>query len=822
MGDRRRVRRAFRRERRHDDYAAHGARVRQRLIELRDRPRAPVFGVNPRLVLVLNFDERPEEAAYRPAGLLLLDDSDSRGVIVQAQDATLAAFLERVDRYRAGVPVGENRTSLPLEDFFDALLSVDEYGPDDRVGPRLREELRTAAPENELRLDVRCWHTGGYDAPRDDLNAVTDVVVMLGGQVPDTFLNHTAALVLARVYLPARAIPSLAELPQIARIEVLPRPALTVSALFSADVTQLPMRRPPSATVPTVGLIDSGVKAGHPLLADAIAGVETAVVDGAAIFPTGDDESEEGHGTRIAGLLIHGPLPEALAEDPMPPPVCRVFSVRVLDHRTGYPEPRLAATILNDAVRRCAANGAQIVNLAVGDADARFVGPRTTPIAALLDALARELHIVIVVPAGNVHPRDYAQDIDWDFVQRYPEQLAASDAATLIDPAPAALALTVGSVCADTGAGGLFAREAVAIQRVGEDGWPSPFSRHGPGVGGAIKPELVAPGGTWGWDPDGGLVDDPELAIVSTSARIPRRVLDTDIGTSYAVPLVARAAAAILDRYPQFGPNLVRALLLQSARPTSFASALVGTPGQREATARSLNGYGLLRHADAVSSSDHRVVLFREDQIPVDGVHLYELPLPESFFVPRGLREIVVALAYDPPIRGNRLEYLGSRMRFTLYRGLTLATVRDVLVRSDTDEIEELIGATADAAAAEDQPDAEDEAEVAVGIEDGAMTQTQSQRLVLLRRHEVPLHPASRKAGTNQVGRRAFQRTLARDRYGAQLVLAVKNTNQWADAQDVQAYALAVALMRDEESPPIYAEIEQRLQVHVTLDVEAT
>ncbi len=824
MGDRRPVPRAFRRQRRYDDYAAHGASVRTRLLELRDRPRAPVFGVNPGLVLVLQFDERPAESAYRPAGLLLLDDSDPSGVIVQAQEPTLALFLGRVDRYRAGIPAGQDRESLPLEAFFDALVGVDEYGPDHRVGPRLREELLQAPGGDELRLDVRCWHTGDFDAPREDLNIVTAAVNALGGQVRDTFLNHAAALVLARVYLPASAVGALAELPQIARIESLPRPVLAISTLFGADLAELPASQPPRATAPVVGLIDSGVRAGHPLLTQAIAGVEAAVVNGAALFPTGDDESEDGHGTRIAGLLIHGPLPSALSQDPMPPSLCRVFAVRVLDHHKRFPDPQLVATIVDAAVRRCAANGAQIVNLAIGDTDTRFVGPRTTPIAALVDALARELHIVIVVPTGNVHPLEYANDIDFDFVARYPEQLAASEAATLIDPAPASLGLTVGSVCADTGAGGLFAREAAAIQRVGKDGWPSPFTRHGPGVGGAIKPEFVAPGGTWGWDPDSQLVDDPELAIVSTSARIPRRLLDTNIGTSYAVPLVARAGAAILERYPHFGPNLVRALLLQSAQPTSFVNALRGTTGQRESAARSLNGYGLVRQAEAVSSSDHRVVLYREDQIPVDGVHLYELPLPTSFFDPGGVREIVIALAYDPPVRGNRLGYLGSRMRFTLYRGLTLATVRDILVRSNTDEIEELLGESAEDgvdAPAEDDIQA-DETDRTEALEDDMLPLTLGERLALLRRHEVTLAPASRKAGTNQLGRRTFQRALARDRYGADLVLAIKNTNQWADAQDVQAYALVAALVRDEDSAPIYAEIEQRVQVRVVLEVNAT
>src|SRR5690606_3060544 len=143
---------------------------------------------------------------------------------------------------------------------------------------------------------------------------------------------------------------------------------------------------------------------------------------------------------------------------------------------------------------------------------------------------------------------DYLATPDGDDTVRYPSRLIASDDTGILDPAPAALALTVGAVVEKVNTGDLRRRS------FGDVRWPSPFTRSGPGIGGAVKPELAAPGGTLAFDlSTGGPIEDADLACFSAdgSGR-PGALISANIGTSFAAPLVSRVAAAVRAEYPQF------------------------------------------------------------------------------------------------------------------------------------------------------------------------------------------------------------------------------------------------------------------------------
>ena len=75
-----------------------------------------------------------------------------------------------------------------------------------------------------------------------------------------------------------------------------------------------------------------------------------------------------------------------------------------------------------------------------------------------------------------------------DAGRRYPKYLY-EDSARVANPAQSLQALTVGSIsygAFEDGAWGSFGRQ---------DGWPSAFSRSGPGIWNVIKPEVVEYGG---------------------------------------------------------------------------------------------------------------------------------------------------------------------------------------------------------------------------------------------------------------------------------------------------------------------------------------
>lgn len=373
---------------------------------------------------------------------------------------------------------------------------------------------------------------------------------------------------------------------------------------------------------------------------------------------------------------------------------------------------------------------------------------------------------------------------------------------TILDPAPAALALTVGGICGGEVAGGFLAEEVATRRALGFTDWPSPVTRHGPGVSGAIKPELVARAGSFAFDlATANLVNDDELACLSAGGTTPDQLFALDVGTSFATPLVTRVAAAIASRYPAFGPNLIRALVLQSAEEVDFdfRQEGVGEARRREAK-RELVGLGQAQLPDAIESTGHRVVLVAESSIPVDGVHIYDLPIPTSFFQSGGSRGINVALAFDPNSRARRLDYLSSKMEFHIVRGMTPDEVQAVFVATPGEEIEAL----------------EEE-----GDEEEGSTSDPSTRSSLGRRL-LRLEPSAtiRSRGANQLGRIRFDRKLNTED-GDSYLLVVSNTNRWEAPGAVQEYALAVSLWRDTDRSSIYAELETRLEAPAELEIRA-
>jgi subtilisin family serine protease len=165
--------------------------------------------------------------------------------------------------------------------------------------------------------------------------------------------------------------------------------------------------------------------------------------------------------------------------------------------------------------------------------------------------------------------------------------------------------------------------------------------------------------------------NDAELGVIGARAEA-GRLLVWDVGTSYAAPLVSRVAAAVRARHPNFSAELVRALVLLSSSRLAIGDELAGSPAQRRDGELRLAGYGKPSIADAIESTSHRAVLVAEGTVPIDGVHVYEVPVPSSFLDSGGRRGIDITLAYSPRTRVRRLDYLATRMEFHLVKGLPL------------------------------------------------------------------------------------------------------------------------------------------------------
>ena len=245
-----------------------------------------------------------------------------------------------------------------------------------------------------------------------------------------------------------------------------------------------------------------------------------------------------------------------------------------------------------------------------------------------------------------------------DHLVGYPRYLV-TERSRILEPAPAANVLTVGAIAHSAAVRDPTAGD-VGLRPVAEIGEPAPFTRAGPGVRGAIKPELCDDGGNMIYD---GLTqtiaDDPESEVFTVFHRYLDRLFTTVRGTSYAAPLVAYKAAIVLRAFPDASANLLRALLANSAYVPVQAMNRLRPLGDEVVTR--VCGYGIADPITAATSDANRVVLYADAQIGMDKFYVYEVPVPVEFATTNGTRRIRVSLAFDPPTRHTRVAIWESR-----------------------------------------------------------------------------------------------------------------------------------------------------------------
>jgi len=426
---------------------------------------------------------------------------------------------------------------------------------------------------------------------------------------------------------------------------------------------------------------------------------------------------------------------------------------------------REAITRLNDEF------GCRIFVIALGDRKKVIEGGKVGPWAATLDELVRERGVVIIVAAGNRQPRTGVR-IEQALTD-YPTYLLETSN-RLCEPAGGMNIVTVGSLAHGDGLGPR-AGENVGVLAITDAMEPSPFSRVGPGVRGAIKPDFVDVGGTLVYDPivarlRGG-EELPEAGVISLHFRPVERLFASRSGTSHAAPLVAHKAGQILTRFPDASANLVRALLAGSATVPEAAIARLAPLGDQ--AERLACGHGLVDAERAAFSDDARVVLYAEDELAIDHFAVYQVPIPQPFQTELGRRSIRVSLAYDPPVRHSRQDYNGVSMGFRLIRGCEPNLIFEHF-RSRT---------------AEEGPFPEME-----------------------KRFNCALEPSStvREKSSLQTATITFSRDVSH--YGDSYYLVVRCAGGWADEVARQSFAVTVELAHDAEIQ-LYERLRQRARI---------
>lgn len=482
-------------------------------------------------------------------------------------------------------------------------------------------------------------------------------------------------------------------------------------------------------------------------------------------------------------------------------PSARLFSARVTDDDNRYDEDELVERQLERAVKYFLDNypQAKVVNISLGDA--RLVYSENNyqfRFAAAVDELAyryRDRDVVFVISAGNFWPQHLS---DEEVVEQYPTYLVSSNEARVIDPATSALALTVGGLSYGEGRG-IYGRESTNRLVAAERGWPSPFTRTGWGVDGAIKPDVVDFAGDVRFERGRILAEYPTYAGLPTTAKAfappEGRLFRTVSGTSFAAPRVANLAARLFGELPSASSNTIRALIANSARvPGSRPPYLHDSEIWDEDLLR-VYGYGQPDFARARFSSENDILLLTEGNLEVDSFEIYEVPsLPEEFLTTSGCGYISVTLAFDPPTRHTRMDsYLGNTMEFVLFRNVSPEEIANAIRRLESEERKNLESTPTVGNLRRDRP------------------------------NRVDLKPGvnRRKKGTLQRGVSKISRSNW-NYNGGPLHLAVICQRKWAPIEIThQRFSVVVSLWHDNPAVNLYAHVRQQARISQRVRVRA-
>jgi len=634
----------FRPYRAPDDAVAHARNLQKSLDRTKIQTDGDIGGFDERRLfrfsVIKGFD--PDSLRRLSNEIELVSQEGEEVIVAFVSSAALESFEARL----ASMAKGE---SVTARDVIHALQRVDGWSEEDRTGWALRHQ---GFPDGDsFVLDVELWPLEDSPGARKRLwlgfeNWLKEQ------QIRNLDSVKQQGLSLFRIRCDRNQAERLLRHRDVRTVDLPPRFRLDRRFLH-ADIQNLPPPPAPSETAPGVVVLDSGLATNHPLLAPAVGDAQS--------FLLGKDATDEnGHGTHVAGIALYGDI-EACLRNRHFVPKFWLFSGRILDenneNNTGFVENQIARAVQYFHEQY----GCKIYNLSFGDINKPYLGGHVRGLAYTLDTLSRSLGVLFVVSTGNVLGSQL-HGLQWK--NQYPDFLGDPKWA-IVDPATALNVITVGSIARYD--------QSFYSQRNPSDPTeipiarreqPSPFTRHGPSVGGACKPELIDYGGNWAINTRAGAdyLTAGGLGELSTDREFAGgRLLAEFSGTSMAAPHVAHLAASVLAEYPEANANMIRALLLAHAAVPGACRALLTD----EDILRCVCGYGVTDSGALFRSLENEVTLLAQTAIPNKRHHFYEIPVPEDFVAKgRRLREITVALAYTPYVRSTRIAYKATRMDF--------------------------------------------------------------------------------------------------------------------------------------------------------------
>lgn len=600
-------------------------------------------------------------------------------VVVHIPDGKLTAFEKRITDYLEKNTKAGNPKSAALVNVIEGFrrAAFDELWTD------LKEPPDADAPQW-----FQLWLRVGTGRPEAVRDTFAQVAARLGIEVENGYVPFPGRVVLAAYTTRAVLEQAVNLLDVMAEIRsVQPTADFFLSELTPAD--QVQWVRNLEARLETndredaayVTLLDTGVAHGHPLIQASLHPADLHAIDAAW---TGADT--EGHGTEMAGILLHGNLSHPLASAETYEVPHRMESVKIHPPHGQNPY-RLYGWVMRQAT--------SIVEALAADRRRTFAMMTTCTEAStgLPSEWSASIDQLAADASGTLEPDGERQrrrrlfvlaggNVQWPQWSGYPNINAVSG---IESPAQAWNALTVG---AHTNLTEIDAATWPGLSGIAPAGAMSPCSttslvwwRSWP-----FKPDVVAEGGNGSLDQGQPLVGPESLRLLTTNFDMTKALLTETGDTSAAAAEVARLCAHLSTRYPDYWPETIRALVVHGARYTPAMRALLPLNPVRldkEGILRRF-GHGAVNADGALNSRAWRPTLVLQEtlhpykseagSIKLNALNLHTLPWPIQQLLALGEAavEMRITLSYfidpNPSQRGwqSKFRYQSHGLRFAV------------------------------------------------------------------------------------------------------------------------------------------------------------
>jgi hypothetical protein len=418
--------------------------------------------------------------------------------------------------------------------------------------------------------------------------------------------------------------------------------AKKVPEIVTEEPQGLELKRLPELHLIPEGLkpicvLDTGIEATHPLL--------RGLIDDAYDFTQDSDTSDfKGHGTFVAGLAAYGNL-DNLANRRSIEPSAKIINAKVQSRLKRYNKNFLESRV-ESAVQRFH-DKTNIFSLSVMYPHFYDYTQHPSDLAYKLDMLSHDYNVIFVISSGNLpdkvlNPLLSSHD--------YPDYFSED----------CCLHYYGAESCNSIAVGGIAHKDN--SRAAAKEGQPSPFTRRGANCQRA-KPDVVHNAGNIEFDGTTRAIgsNNEELGVVSLG--IGRHPIAYSLGTSFSTPVVANILSKLQKKFPNASLNLLKALVIHSARYPDGHTGLNLSPNMKKL----LYGKGKPNFESAAFSQNHSVTYLVEDSLRCD--EIASIP----FYVPQMMkdiwnRRIRITLTYDPPVNVGVDGYTLVDLDFKLFK----------------------------------------------------------------------------------------------------------------------------------------------------------